>query len=324
MADWQRTLDFRDEWQDHDDTSTFFRRYSLLIIQKLVKAGVAHPPPWLTDNCAYLTIMGSEAYAVSSGSSDIDIYGFCIPKKQMIFNHLAGVIPGFGNQGVQFSQWQEHHIQEPGSDRVYDFSVYNIVKYFDLIMSNNPNMIDSLFTPRRCIIHSTAVGEMVRENRKLFLHKGAWHKFKGYAYAQMSKIKNKTNSSNPKRAADVEEHGYDTKFAYHVVRLLAEVEQILVEHDLDLEKNREQLKSIRRGEWTLDRIENYFQQKEVELEKLYLSSTLPHSPDEGKIKKLLMECLEHHYGTIHDAISTDVTVVDMLADLETLMRKYRK
>jgi len=294
-----------------------------LIIHKLTKAGVAHPPSFLPDNCHYLTIMGSEAYGVSSGSSDIDIYGFCIPPKNVVFPHLAGEVLGFGKPVTRFEQWQEHHIEEPGSKRVYDFAVYNIVKYFDLVMSNNPNMIDSLFTPRRCIIHTTPVGEMVRESRKMFLHKGAWHKFKGYAFAQMSKIKNKTNSSNPKRAADIEANQYDTKFAYHVVRLMLEVEQILVEHDLDLERNREQLKSIRRGEWTLERIEGYFAEKELGLEKLYLESTLPHSPDEEKIKKLLMQCLEHHYGTIQDAVRMDVSVSDLLTDLETVMRKYR-
>ena len=29
------------------------------------------------------------------------------------------------------------------------------------------------------------VGNLVREKRKLFLHKGAWPKFKGYAYSQL-------------------------------------------------------------------------------------------------------------------------------------------
>ena len=50
------------------------------------------------------------------------------------------------------------------------------------------------------------------------------------------------------REKDIVKHGYSTKFAYHIVRLLNEVEQILTEHDLDLERNREQLKSIRRGD----------------------------------------------------------------------------
>lgn len=294
-----------------------------MIIQKLQKAGVIHPPHWLPDNCQYLTIMGSDAYGVSSGASDTDIYGFCIPPKNLVFPHLSGEIPGFGRQIQRFEQWQEHHAKQPETEKEFDFSVYSIVKYFQLVMENNPNMIDSLFTPRRCVIHATSVGEMVRDQRKIFLHKGSWHKFKGYAYAQVSKIKNKVNASNEKRAKDIENFGYDLKFAYHIVRLLNEVEQILVEHDLDLERNREQLKSIRRGEWSLDQIMDYFSRKEADLETVYSNSTLPHSPDEEKIKELLLECLEHHYGSLQNAIKTDVSAERILGDLERLLQKYR-
>jgi hypothetical protein len=116
------------------------------------------------------------------------------------------------------------------------------VKFFQLALENNPNVIDSLFTPRRCVLSSTAVGEYIREHRTAFLHKGAWHKFKGYAYSQLDTIRTKTPSG--KRAELVEAHGYDVKFAYHVVRLLLEVEQILVAGDIALERDREQLKAI--------------------------------------------------------------------------------
>lgn len=67
------------------------------------------------------------------------------------------------------------------------------------------------------MLHSTPVYETMRENRNLFLHKGSWHKFKGYAYSQLSKLEGKANRENPKRAADIVVYGYDTKFAYHIV-----------------------------------------------------------------------------------------------------------
>ena len=65
-----------------------------------------------------------------------------------------------------------------GRGRAYDLTIYGIIKFFNLAMHNNPNIIDSLFTPVNCVLHSTRVGDIVRENRKLFLHKGAWSKFK--------------------------------------------------------------------------------------------------------------------------------------------------
>ena len=101
-----------------------------------------------------------------------------------------------------------------------------------------------------------------------------------------------------KREIDVKINNYSTKFAYHVVRLLDEVEQIMMEGDIDLMKNREQLKSIRRGDWTVKDVEDYFASKEKQLEELYIKSSLPHKPDTSKIKQLLIDCLEEHYGDI--------------------------
>lgn len=164
-----------------------------MILTKLQKQKLIHPPKWMLANTAYLTVMGSQAYGVSVDDSDIDVYGFCIPPKDLVFPHLAGIIPGFGHQGERFEQWSEHHIKDPNKSVEYDFSVYSIVKYFQLCMDNNPNMIDSLFTPRQCVIHCTPVAEHMRESRKMFLHKGSWHKFKGYSYQQMSKLRNKIN-----------------------------------------------------------------------------------------------------------------------------------
>lgn len=293
-----------------------------MLLNNLYKQNLIHPPKWLMDNVSYMTIMGSQAYGVSSDDSDLDVYGFCIPPKDLVFPHLAGEIPGFGRQIQRFEQWQEHHVSDPNKKVEYDFAVFSIVKYFQLCMENNPNMIDSLFTPRNCVIHSTAVSEIVRENRKLFLHKGSWHKFKGYAYAQMAKIRNKVNANNEKRAASIAEHGYDLKFAYHIVRLLNEVEQILVEGDLDLQRNREQLKEIRRGEWTIDQVETYFETKERALEATYAASALPHSPDEDRIKRLLLNCLEQHYGNLTAAVSLDVNVEAMVRDIRSVLDKY--
>lgn len=186
-------------------------------------------------------------------------------------------------------------------------------------MENNPNIIDSLFVPRNCVLYSTQVGEMVREQRDLFLHKGCWPKFKGYAYSQMHKMSTK----NPigKRKAIIEEHGFDVKFAYHVVRLLNEVEQILSERTLDLARNKEQLKSIRRGEWSLDKIKQYFEKKESELESLYLKSDLPDVPNTQKIKELLLNCLEHHYGSLDKVITMPDSSTKALKEIKAILNK---
>jgi predicted nucleotidyltransferase len=297
-------------------------------------------------------MMGSAAYGCSTDMSDRDIYGFGIPPKDIIFPHLAGKVHGFDRKIKVFEQYQKHHIKD--GDINYDMSIYNIVKYFRLVADNNPNMVDSLFVPRNCVIYSNKIGEMVRENRQLFLCKKSWHAFKGYAYSQLHKMKHKRinefiklcdeygfdydivgadiitlkegsgirkeklnsdmeklsqlikevdkDGTRTKRLPSIAKHGYDVKFAYHVVRLINEVEQILEEGDLDLQKSKEQLKSIRRGEWSVEKVEDYFNRKEKQLEELYHKSKLPHKPRESEIKALLLNCLEEHYGSLDKVI----------------------
>lgn len=292
-------------------------------VYKMTERGLLSPPKWLPESVQYETIMGSVAYGVSSDTSDMDVYGFCIPPKEDVFPHLRGEIMGFGRQKQRFEQYQEHHIMDADAQQEYDFSIYNIVKYFHLCMENNPNMIDSLFTPRRCVLHSTEIGEMVRDERRIFLHKGAWHKFKGYAYAQMKKIGAGRNRSNEKRQADIDRVGYDTKFAYHLVRLMCEVEQIMIEGDLDLERNREQLKAIRRGEWSLEQVEEWFASKEKSLEEVYASSILRHSPDESAIYNLLYKCLEQHYGSMEGVVRALPPAEKLLAEMQAVIDRYR-
>lgn len=291
------------------------------LIERLHSKGLIKPPGFVIGSTMYLTIMGSVAYGVSGDTSDMDLYGFCIPPKDMIFPHLRGEIPGFGNQIQKFEQFQQHHILEKDHGKEYDINVYNIVKFFQLVMDNNPNMIDSLFTPQVCVIKSTKISEHVRDNRKLFLHKGSWHRFKGYAYQQMHKMRIKEPDETSKRYESIQKYGYDVKFAYHIVRLLNEVEQILVEGDLDLQRNNDQLKSIRAGEWPMSQIEQYFNDKERSLEQVYLDSKLPKYPNEPEIKRILLECLEEHFGSLEGALQTEDHYKNIIRQIQKLVEK---
>lgn len=157
-------------------------------------------PKWLPANIHYETIMGSQAYGVSRDSSDCDVYGWCLPPIDLIFPHRSGHIEGFGPPAPRFDQFIAHHVKDAAGNE-YDITIYNVVKYLQLVMENNPNMIDSIFTPYNCVTHCTTVGSMLRDERKHFLHKGAYHKFKGYAYAQMHKIRTADVNAKPRLIA---------------------------------------------------------------------------------------------------------------------------
>ena len=288
----------------------------------LAERGLCSPPSWLPTNVHYEVMMGSVAYGVSDDASDIDLYGFAIPPKDVVFPHLQGEIFGFGRQVKRFESWQQHHVADKQHGKSYDLAIYNIVTFFNLAMENNPNMLDALFVPERCILHITAVGTMAREKRRIFLHKGAWPKFKGYAYSQLHKMSGQKREG--KRAELFAKFGFDVKFAYHVVRLLYEGEMILAEGDLDLERNREHLKSIRRGEVTEADVRAWAAEKEKSLERAYEDSKLPWGPDEAAIKALLLSCLEHHYGDLSAVVGGDDALRQALREIEAVTDRVRR
>ncbi len=289
------------------------------VINKLRQSGHIKPPTWLADNVMYETIMGSTAYGCNTIDSDWDMIAYCVPPKDIVFPHLAGVIQGFGRQVKKFVCYQKHHIQT--ETREYDLNCYNIVHWFHLVMDNNPNMIDSLFVPRECITHTSRVGEMVREKRHMFLHKGSWYRYKGYAYAQLNKMGKKDGDG--KRQASIAKYGYDVKQAYHLIRLLDEIEQILTTGDLDLRRNREQLKAIRRGDVPEKDIRCFAADKEHALEMMFHESDLQDRPDEEAIKQLLLDCLEEHYGSLDGAIVLDNQPVVALREIANIIEQHR-
>jgi hypothetical protein len=95
------------------------------LVQHLVEQKLIRPPHWLAANTHYLTIMGSIAYGVADTNdegvqSDFDLYGVCIPPKEIVFPHLAGAVWGFGKykEGMpkgHFGQYQQHHVFDPSA-----------------------------------------------------------------------------------------------------------------------------------------------------------------------------------------------------------------
>jgi predicted nucleotidyltransferase len=289
------------------------------VVQKLVRHKLFHPKYSFVGEPDYEVIMGSLAYGVSNDTSDMDIYAMCVPHKSMVFPHLAGHVPDFGPKPENFTSQQKHHMQL--EEREYDVVVYSIVMYFQLCMENNPNMLDSLFVPDRCVIHASEVGQHMRAHRRLFLSKYVYTKLRGYAFGELKKLKRDFGKEGaaladykPKRRKAIEQFGYDVKSAYHVVRLMREAEQVLTEGDLDLEVAREQLKAVRRGSMTLEELEEWFFNKEKALDTTVANSSLPAKPDVDRLRVLLLECLEMKFGSLEVAQSIDPDV----------MRKYEQ
>lgn len=283
-----------------------------MLLHDLEKQKLIHPPSFLSNNCIYLTIMGSVAYGCNEGNSDLDIYGTTIPPINILFPHTDGYIPSFDHP-KSFNQWQQHHIKRADQKVEYDFQIFGLPRYFYLCLENNPNCIDSLYTADDCIIHCSPAGQLIRDKRNLFLHKGCYSKFRGYYRSQKHKLRSQTRIG--KRKGVVEQYSYDLKFAYQIFRLACELRQLLTNGDINLRQDRELYKSVRRGEWTLEQIDKWADNEEMSLAKLLDKSSLPDHPRTDEVKVLLLQCLEHHYGSLDKYINlsaiTDVAQVKL-------------
>lgn len=266
--------------------------------------------PWVTDT-SYEVITGSVSYGLENVSSDLDIVGIVIPPIDIVFP--SNYVRGFGLAPENFESYQKHHIFDK-QGRECDVAIYSIVKFFSICAEMNPNAIDYLYVHDRHILHIDDAGKLMRQYRKSFLNKNCIHRYLNYAISQLKKAEDKNPSG--KRKEIVEKFGMDVKFLYHVVRLVNECEMILMEEDLDLERNNEILKSIRRGERTIDEIKDLFKQKEQILNELYLKSKLPEKPDYEFLKRILIMCIEQKYGSVDK-------YVNMSTDL-SIMRKYEE
>jgi predicted nucleotidyltransferase len=70
----------------------------------------------------------------------------------------------------------------------WDCVFYELRKFIELLLNCNPNVLSLLWLKPNGIIYESSVGQLLRENRDLFVTKKAYHSFSGYAHAQFKKM----------------------------------------------------------------------------------------------------------------------------------------
>lgn len=118
--------------------------------------------PYLLLKC----ISGSQAYGLALPQSDIDIKGvFVLPKHEFY--------------GLTYAE----QINNETNDIVY----YEIKKFIELLLKNNPNLLELLNTPNDCILFRNPVMNLIKP--EMFLSRMCNQTFGQYAYAQIKKAR---------------------------------------------------------------------------------------------------------------------------------------
>lgn len=123
---------------------------------------------YVLDNTIFETVIGSRAYGIHTETSDYDKAGVMIPGKEYFFG---------------FDRFEQYQSEEDNK------TIYDIRKAVALILQNNPNCMDLLFMPERCIVKMTPYWQRFVDIRDVFVSKKCRYTFSGYAISQLNRIR---------------------------------------------------------------------------------------------------------------------------------------
>jgi len=133
------------------------------------------------------TLTGSRLYGTDRPGSDYDYRGVALPPFKTFFG-----------QG-KFEQ-----LEDKKSDRV----IYNLVKFTQLALNANPNIIELLFVPEKYWKTASPIWRHILKFRELFVSTKCRFTFLGYAYSQLNRIKTHQKwLQNPPEKPDRREMG---------------------------------------------------------------------------------------------------------------------
>lgn len=118
-------------------------------------------------NIIFKGIVGSQAYGLSTETSDVDIKGVYLQSNVDILSN--------------------NYIPQIDIDK--DTVFYELRRFLELVSVGNPNVLELLFLPKHCVLHKTNLWEEIYNVRNSFLTKKCYNTYSGYAKTQLNKAK---------------------------------------------------------------------------------------------------------------------------------------
>lgn len=230
------------------------------------------------ENLIMAYIGGSQAHGAKLGTTDdTDWYGIYIPPPTKILG----------------LEREEHFIFTTGGKvggngpLDVDVCLYTLMKWAGLAVKGNPSALHFLFAP---LEFTTDTWDQFAARPHLFLAKGHVKPFLGFADDQMKRLLGQKGQKNVHRAELEARHGYDTKYAMHIIRLYGEAKELMEDGRITLPRpNSDELIEIRGGKYSLAEIQKLGAQLESEALAAQATSPLPDEVDRDAINRLLAD-----------------------------------
>ena len=236
----------------------------------------------LSDWCILSMYRGSIAHGMYIPNSDPnsiddkDVMAICVPPIDYYFG-----LKEFGSRGTQEIKYNE-----------WDIVIYEVRKMISLLSKGNPNVLAALWLDNKNYLKRTRAGQLLIDNRKLFVGKHVSKSFTGYAYSQLKRMTHYKFQGymGQKRKQLVNKFGYDTKNAAHLIRLLRMEIEFLAEGRLYVERHdASQLLQIKRGEWSIEKVKEEAKRLFILADQTYTQSKLPDNVDKMAINDLCVK-----------------------------------
>lgn len=216
--------------------------------------------------------------------------GVCIEPRRYVV--------GFG----KFEQWvyrsaaeRERHAGARSRAGDLDLTIYSLRKWARLALQGNPTLLLLLYLPDDAIVSRTRAGEQLQKLAPAFASRHAGRRFLGYLEAQRQRLVGERGQRDVNRVELVEQFGYDTKYATHMLRLGHQGVEFLESGRLTLpmrEPVRSHLMDVRRGRGNLGDVLEECISLELRLASLMDSSPLPLEPDAKNVEEFVMDTYE--------------------------------
>ena len=139
----------------------------------------------------YRYYRGSQTYGTATPQSDWDEGGVYLEP----INQVLGL-------GLDF--------QDEIADETHDKVWYSLKKYMNLLLSSNPNILESLFIDDKFVIYEHPIITEIKKHRQEFVTKECFNSFIGYAIAQIKRAR----GYNKMCVQPIEERKWPIDFCY--------------------------------------------------------------------------------------------------------------